>query len=108
MVETKLIILDKSYIPENEYQKLDVCFGSTYTTQIYSIVAAIYESGIILYVRGECNLDDITKRDFPNLYKIMEYCRDNGYKYIDMFNSGEVLDSKTENKYHLKRFEHDT
>lgn len=85
------------YLPEEEYQKLDTIMNITNDQNKYSAIAAIYETGVIIYTTLDTmpDEDSKTERVFPNLFKLIKIARREDCNYIDLYEGGSTLDDDT-------------
>lgn len=99
---SKLTAIEVSlnHLTEKEYQSLDRVMSSTKDVT-YCFVASIYDEGVIIFNGLDRNiasfLRDNTKRDYPNLFGILEFCLKENIQYIDFFDMGNKID---EFQYH--------
>lgn len=95
LMERKIIEISLNHIPKEEYQKFDMVMNSTKSIQ-YCFVASIYDEGAIIFNGNSNNIGshliENTKRDFPNLFAILEICKTKNIEYIDFFNHGDTYD----------------
>lgn len=95
------------YLPEAEYLKLDAAMSSKVLSNEYIFYSAIFQEGVVIGVwsSGFTNEDlERTKTQFPNLYKIIQYTKNNSCSYFELSAKWNFENSEDEENYNLKRF----
>lgn len=103
MKTEKILVVSKFYITEEEYQKLDEAMFTFSLKNNYFFVSAIYETGAIICNLFDSRIGENVKRDFPNLYKLINLAKDKDIFYIDLFDNF-TLDPDIEKEYNLSLF----
>ena len=95
----KILLIYQRYIPQEEYQKLDVAMAG-FPRNKYSFISSIYEDGVIVFCGTTIN--ESTSTDFPELSKLIEMTKNEGIRYIDLYNGVLRLSGKTMMHYDIK------
>lgn len=100
-----ILQINKRYIPQNEFEKLDMAIHETMEKNPYCFISAISYESVIIYIGNKYggHLTN-TMKDFPALYKLFEIAENENAIYIDLCNIDAHLSEEWVKKYDLKLY----
>lgn len=89
----KTLVLSTGHLPENEFVTLTL--RPITEIKVYCFRATQHQYGTILVLPDKFSINEnieVTRKQFPTLAKIIEYCAENEIMYIDFDQDGDLYD----------------